>query len=418
MNVEFYSSNIILNFAMVISFISFIALLLMFIIVIASFFKKHKRYDFSPNISILIPAYNEEKTISRTLRAVLNSNYDKNKLEIVVIDDGSTDSTRDIVKKFKKVRLLESDHAGKSKALNFGLKKAKYRYILSLDADSIIQKNFIPEIVKPFKDKSVGATNGIALIDKPGSFIQFFQVVDFHFINLIRHSFSKVFSNSIWFFGAAACYDKKVLDKIGYFSKKVLTEDLDIYFRINNEKYKVITPKNAVYYTRGPGTIKDLINQRMRWFYGGVQCILKHKYLFGGKSGFEINFLFANQFIWTFTSIANIFLVIYQVLLWLPSGLKNRLFYLFRWFSLSGPIYLIYMIPKWGVSFVSIFGILSGLLSPLFVIVSWKVFKIKPKLIYFIAIFFYYPYTLLLNLAALFSFIVYGFKLKKSYFID
>ena len=140
--------------------------------------------------------------------------------------------------------------------------------------------------------------------------------------------------------------------------------------------------------------------------------------MFGKKSPFEINFLLVNQLIWTVTSIFNIPLVLYQILLWLPAGLKQRFWYLFRWFSLTGPFYLLSKIPETGLSFVSIFGVLSGIISAIIIFIAWKTLKIKISLLNLLIVFFYYPYTLILNFAALLSLFIYGLEFKETYFID
>jgi cellulose synthase/poly-beta-1,6-N-acetylglucosamine synthase-like glycosyltransferase len=141
MNISYFSGNHIMDAAVFIFGILFLFLLFMTITFIISLFKREKEYPpFAPPISIIIPAYNEEKAITTCLEAVLASKYDKKKMQIIVVDDQSTDKTASHVKNFiaahKEVQilLLSGKHEGKSGALNRGVTKAKYEIIVSMDS--------------------------------------------------------------------------------------------------------------------------------------------------------------------------------------------------------------------------------------------------------------------------------------------
>ena len=408
-----------MNACMVIFFVVFSLLLTTLVVFITSLFFKKKITKFEPNISIIVPAYNEEKNIKKCLQAILNSNYDQKKLEIICVDDGSKDKTTNIIKDFilknKQIKLIKGKHLGKSMALNMGVKKAKYDYIITIDADTIIDGNFIQESINPFQDKNVGATNGIALIQKPKKIVEHFQNVEYYFNNLIRSSFSKVFKNGIWFFGAAACFDKKALKKAGLFSNKVLTEDMDLSLKIFEKGYDVLTVSTASYYTQACHSLKELFSQRMRWFYGGLQCTVKHRTLFKRKS-FSIKYLFLNQIFWAIFSVIIIPIIIYQVNYWLPTeGFVAVFWYLFRWFSLLGPVYVLYMMPVWGLSFINIFGVSAGIITFILILSAIAKFKGKFTLQKLLVIFFYFPYTLVLNLILIAGIFKYTFS-KNKYF--
>jgi len=414
MRIEYYSHDMIMNMGAIVFFIVFIIILIQLIITVIALFKKTKYYKFKPKISIIIHAYNEEKNIGNCLRSVLKSKYDSD-IEIICIDDGSTDNTRKIIsryaKKNHKIRLIKNKHLGKSASLNTGVKNAKFDYILTLDADTVIQKEFLKQIIRPFKDKSTGATNGVVLIKNPHKIIEYFQATEYFFHNIIRVSFSRLFNNGIWFFGAAACYRKDVLTKVGGFGSDVLTEDMDISLKIFEKGFNVITVESAYYFTEALSSIPGLINQRMRWFYGGLQCVLKH-YRLIKKNSFALRFLLFNQVFWSFYSIIVIPLIIYQVIFWMPHGFEVFA-YLFRWFSLLGPIYVLYKIPVWGLSLINIFGVLAGILSSVLLLLSTIKFSKKFEFFMAITIFFYFPYTLILNLSLALSLFKYLFSEKK-----
>lgn len=383
--------------------------------IIISLFFKIKKEEFEPKISIIIPCYNEEKNISGCIESITRSNYKKENLEIIAIDDGSTDNTVKILKKYK-VKIIKSSHLGKSEALNLGVKEAKYDFILALDADTVIDKNFIRHIIKPFKHKNVGATNGSCLAKNENNLLETFQKIEYFMHSTIRKAFSDVYSNGLWFFGAFSCFRKSVLKEVGYFKNDTMAEDMDIFLEIYSKGHKIINVAEAIGYTKVPETIKGFIKQRARWSFGGIQALIKNKKAFAFKTNPSVLFLFINQWWWTFYAGFSFFIVAYQFHYWLPTTFSEIISYTFRWFSLLGPIYVIYKIPEWGISFYSIFGVLSGILNVFVLLVSMHMFKEKITLKNAIAIFFYFPYTILMNVAVVISLFKWV-NLKNRYFL-
>ena len=142
MQINYFTGDIIMDISMFLFFGVFLFIILIFVTALLS---KNKRYKaFSPPISILVPAYNEEKNILKCLKAILANKYEK--FQIIVIDDGSTDKTKELVeslqKKHKNISLIKGNHKGKSAALNKGLQVAKHEIIVSIDADTFIDKHF------------------------------------------------------------------------------------------------------------------------------------------------------------------------------------------------------------------------------------------------------------------------------------
>ena len=265
----------------------------------------------------------------------------------------------------------------------------------------------------------VGAATGNSKVKNNKSLLGIFQNIEYHYNNLIRSSFSNLFNNGIWFFGALACYRKDVLKKINYFKTDTLTEDMDIALEIRKAGFTTINVYKATGFTIVPKTLRELYNQRARWWMGVLQSLVKNKQLFHRKSSPAILFLFINQFWWTFYAFLSLPAIIYQVNYWLPYNTTTfaALFgYLFRWFSLLGPIYVIYKIPEWGLSYYSFFGVLSGIISAFLIIASIRMFKDKLNIKNMVAIFFYFPYTIILNIIILLSLLRFSF-LKNKFFI-
>jgi len=412
-------SDILMLLCGLLFLILFIFLFFIFIIFLISKFKNKTFTDFQPNLSIIIPAYNEEKNIQNCLDSIKNSDYSKNKIETIIVDDGSTDKTRKVVENNRDVILLKQNHLGKTEALNLGILKSSYDFVVTIDADCTIDKDFIKEIIKPFQDKKVGAITGTMKIKNNNSFISIFQNIEYHHNNLIRNSFSKVFDTSIWFFGALACYRKDALKEIDFFKKDTASEDVDAAMEIKRKNYKIIHTDMAIGYTTAQNNLKGLFRQRSRWWTGGTQALFKNKDMFSFKQNPSILFLFINQFFWSFYAFISLPVIMYQINYWMPYNSQNFMSvfsYLFRWFSLLGPISVIYKIPEWGLSFYSFFGVLSGILTTIMIISAIRIFKDKLNFKNALAIFFYFPYTIILNTIIILS-ILRIKTWKKIYFI-
>ena len=401
-------------FGVVFSFLIFI-----FVIFIISRFLKRSAKEFEPNVSIVIPAYNEEQNIKECIDSVSNSNYPKSKIEVIVVDDGSTDNTAKILKKYKKVKMLSQNHLGKVEALNFGALNSSNEFIVTLDADTTLDKNCINELVKPFLDDDVGATTGNNKVKNKKSILSAFQNIEYHFSNLIRNSFSIVFRNGVWISGSLACYRKSSLSKISNFKKDTLAEDIDIALELKKIGYKTLIVSTAFGSTIVPSGLKALYRQRVRWWIGTLQAIVKNKELFSIKSSPSILYLYISHFWWSFYAFLSLPLIIYQINYWLPYNSQSLLDifnYLFRWFSLMGPIYVLYKIPDFGISIYSIFGVSAGIISTVISIAALKMFKDRLHLKNLFAIFFYFPYTIVLNIIILVSLLRHRFW-RRSFYI-
>lgn len=419
-DIYYFSNDWIMNAGIFLFFIVFTILSVFLTVFIISLFRKDS-YDkkFAPNISIIIPVYNEEKHISACLDAVIASDYDMGKIEVICVDDGSTDSSSSIIKDYMKkhgfIHYIKGAHQGKTSALNLGLKKAKHDHVLTIDADVLVSKDFVKMIIRPLSSKNIGVVNGVMLIHKPKSFFDEFQNVEYYYNSLIRISFSKVFNNSIWFFGAAACYKKDFLKRVGGFSKKTMSEDVEVSLSIFKKGYDIITYDKAVHHTFSCTSFREFFIQRTRWYFGGLQCAVFNFNVLKRKS-FPIYFWFFSQLFWTLFAFVSIPLIIYQVNYWMPKGFVDIFVYLFRWFTLIGPFYVIYKIPVWGLSLISVFGVLSGVISFFVNIFTLIFFKAKIRFKTLFVLFLYFPYTIVINIVWLLA-IIRGLFSKKKHFI-
>jgi cellulose synthase/poly-beta-1,6-N-acetylglucosamine synthase-like glycosyltransferase len=235
-----------------------------------------------PTVSIVIPAYNEGNLIASCINSLLKVNYPRNKLEILVVDDGSKDNTVEVVRSFKdkRVKLLTKENEGNAAyTKNYGIRRAVGEVIITLDADSWVTPNSIKNILRYFDD-DVAAVTAAVKVDKKCSknFIGKLQDVEYLFTVFNRRLFS--FINGVWVTpGPLSAFRRKVFDKVGLFDPKNIMEDQEMALRIQAANYRIASCTDAVVYTAVPQTLKALYSQRLRWNRGGMKNVWEYRYL-------------------------------------------------------------------------------------------------------------------------------------------
>ena len=233
-----------------------------------------------PSVTFLVPAYNEEKHIGKCLRSLINLDYPKEKLKITVINDGSTDKTAEIAKKFKGIRVINKKNEGsKAAAMNYGLKFVDTEFVACMDADSFANRDYLKKVISHFKDDSTGAVTSAVKIKKVTSFASKIQWVEY----LVSVIFRKLFSILDCQFvipGPGGIYRTNVLKKVGEFETDNLTEDMEMALRLQVNGYKIENCLDAYVYTECPKDFKALFKQRMRWYRGYLENFKKYFYVF------------------------------------------------------------------------------------------------------------------------------------------
>lgn len=268
--------------------LSIIYLVMIFVSLYVSFlflilFFKNKKSMFKdefakelPLLSVLIPAHNEEDSIAQTIKFIQESNYPKEKLEIIAIDDGSKDNTLKILKQIQGIKIISKTNSGKSDSLNKAIKQAKGEFIAVIDADSYIQKDSFQNMLSYFKDEKVGAVTGAVLVKDPKKLIERLQAIEYTVIAWARKLME--FIGSVYATtGPLSIYRKKVLEEVGGFDVKAWTEDVDITWNILRHGYKTKMCLSAQTYTVVPNSLKKWWKQRNRWNVGGLQVCNKYK---------------------------------------------------------------------------------------------------------------------------------------------
>jgi len=354
--------------------------------------------SFAPPVSVVIPAYNEERQIGRCLDALRADGYPAARLDLMVVDDGSTDGTREVVRAYPEVRLLRQDHAGKVMALNAGLRNAKHEFLLTIDADTRLRAGSIGEIVRPLTNPRVGAVTGVVKVGNSRGALGWFQSVEYLVNAFSRESFSSVFRVSSGVCGALTCYRRSALQQLGGFKAHTAAEDFDVALELVSGGFSIVATRGAVGYTQVPGTLGSLLRQRVRWMKGCMQCFVKHRALLT-RGHPALRYLVASQIFWIVYALLSPPLMAYHFVFWLPDNTGSLLdvgFYVLRWASLAGPLYMLLKIPEWGISATYFGGVLAGVLSSLLMLVALRRYD-RPTVRTALAILFYFPYTLLLS---------------------
>ena len=267
-----------------------------------------------PKVSVVIPAYNEGPYIKDCLSSVLASDYPKDLLEIIVVDDGSTDDTADAAREFEGhgVKVYTKENGGKGAALNSGLSRAGGELVATMDADSYVSKDTIRELIPYFQDPDVMAVTPAIKIRPSGSPLKEFQRVEYLLILFSRKLLSFIDSVPVTP-GPFSMFRKSVFDKVGPFHEHNLVEDQEIALRIQSHNYKIRSSLTAEVYTEPPGNMRDLLRQRVRWQRGGIRNYWAYRFLIRPEFGDFGMFFVPMNFVALASFFTTFILLIYTI---------------------------------------------------------------------------------------------------------
>lgn len=236
-------------------------------------------------VSIIMPCYNEAENIGEAIESLMNLNYPKNMLEIIIVDDKSTDNSVEVIKKYSEkyenVKLIvnKKNSGGAAEPTNIGIKAAKYNYIAIADSDSAPESDSLKKMIGFLqKEKEVAAVTCSIVSKKPETFIQKLQAIEYVVIGFGRKLLDLV--DAVYVTpGPFSLYKKEVLIKVGLFDTKNLTQDIEIVWRLLSHGYKARMCLAAKVYTTTPEKFKAWWKQRVRWNIGGTQTLIKYKKL-------------------------------------------------------------------------------------------------------------------------------------------
>ncbi|HWA95557.1 MAG TPA: glycosyltransferase [Terracidiphilus sp.] len=240
---------------------------------------------FAPQVAVLVPAYNEEKVIVRTIRSVLNSDYPH--LRVIVIDDGSKDDTVAVAREAYKteiaegrVQVLTKPNGGKAAALNFALEQLNEEFYVGIDADTVIASDAISKLLPHFEDSRVGAVAGNAKVGNRVNLWTRWQALEYITSQNFERRALDLFHVVTVVPGAIGAWRTEPVKKAGGYPLNTVAEDADLTMNLLEQRYRVVYEDRALAFTEAPIDAKGLMRQRFRWSFGILQAVWKHRLAF------------------------------------------------------------------------------------------------------------------------------------------
>jgi cellulose synthase/poly-beta-1,6-N-acetylglucosamine synthase-like glycosyltransferase/peptidoglycan/xylan/chitin deacetylase (PgdA/CDA1 family)/spore germination protein YaaH len=240
---------------------------------------------FNPQIAVLIPAYNEEKVIVRTIRSVLHSDFGN--LRVIVIDDGSSDNTYEVAREAYareiasgRVEVLTKDNGGKAAALNYALDRLDEEFYVGIDADTVIAADAITKLIPHFEDPEVGAVAGNAKVGNRVNLWTRWQALEYVTSQNFERRALNLFNVVTVVPGAIGAWRTAAVKKAGGYPLNTVAEDADLTMNLLEQKYKVVYEDRALAFTEAPIDARGLMRQRFRWSFGILQAVWKHRMAF------------------------------------------------------------------------------------------------------------------------------------------
>jgi cellulose synthase/poly-beta-1,6-N-acetylglucosamine synthase-like glycosyltransferase len=312
--------------------------------------KNIQRVKTNFKVTIIVPAYNEEKVLPKSLPSLIAQTHPN--IEILVVDDGSTDLTYQIAKNYefesdtKSLKVLTKPNSGKANAINYGIKHANGELIMVVDADSRLEKNAVELMAQYFLNPEVAAVAGSVYVSNQNNLLTKLQALEYiEGLNMVRNgqAFLKlvnIIPGPIGMFRKDALYD------VGLYDDDTFAEDCDVTLKLISKGYKIDFESDAVAYTEAPEHFLDLIKQRYRWTRGILQAIKKHKYLLwhfrkNPAASFTMWYMLFESVFWPFMDVWTNFFIIY---LSIVSGVSILIFFwwvMFTILDMAGALYCV-----------------------------------------------------------------------------
>lgn len=242
--------------------------------------RRRFREDYAPTVTVIMAAYNEETVIVRSVASLLRSDYPA--LDIVVVNDGSTDETLSVLREnfgsHPRIRILDQPNSGKMAAMNRALGEAQGEIIMLADADTLFPPPAVRMLVRHFGDERVGAVAaGVRIGNASDNILTRWQALEYSTCqNFDRRGFDLINCIPV-IAGAAGAVRRDAILALGGFSPDTLNEDMDMTWQLLRKGWRIVNDSEAVAYTEAPNTLRSFLRQRFRWAYGTFQCLWKHR---------------------------------------------------------------------------------------------------------------------------------------------
>ncbi|WP_114207958.1 glycosyltransferase [Acidisarcina polymorpha] len=238
--------------------------------------------NFLPRVAVLVPGYNEEKVIVRTVRSVLNSDYPN--MRVIVIDDGSKDRTFEIAREAfsreiaeGRVTVLTKPNGGKAEALNFGIEHLDEEFYVGIDADTVIAADAVSKLIRHFADPEIGAVAGNAKVGNRVNLWTRWQALEYITSQNFERRALDLFGVVTVVPGAIGAWRTEGVRRAGGYPVNTVAEDADLTMSLLEQGYRVIYEDRSLAFTEAPIDMRGLMKQRFRWSFGTLQAIFKHR---------------------------------------------------------------------------------------------------------------------------------------------
>lgn len=243
---------------------------------------ENSRLSYYPSATIIVPCWNEEKTVTKTVESLLDLNYPKDKLNIFIVDDGSTDHTWEVIQQFKnnpQVTLIKKENGGKHTAVNLAIQESTSELVGCLDADSFVDKNALREMARAFnEDKDIMAVTPVLVVHEPKTILQKMQETEYFTGAFLKRMLSPLDAINVTP-GPFSIFRREVFTKIGLYRNAHNTEDIEIALRMQANHMRIRNVHTAHVYTTAPSTLYKLYRQRLRWAYGTMKNTLDYRFM-------------------------------------------------------------------------------------------------------------------------------------------
>lgn len=238
--------------------------------------RERGRSSSTPTVALIVPCWNEEKTIKGTIESLLALDYPADKLSIVVVNDGSTDGSKGVLKEYEKharVMVIHKENGGKHTALNAGIAATKAEIVGCMDADSFVDPQALREIIGCFDDPKVGAATVAMSVHQPKTLVEAMQNVEYILGIALRHILASV--NGLYVTpGPFSLYRRDIVEEVGGFRNGHNAEDMEMALRLQRHGYWIENAPRARVYAQSPKTVRSLVKQRVRWTTGFLRNVL------------------------------------------------------------------------------------------------------------------------------------------------
>lgn len=350
-----------------------------------------------PKVSIILPAYNEERIIAHAIESLLKIDYPREKLEIIVVNDGSTDRTKDIAEEYARqglIKLINQKNAGKAAALNRGIEEARGEIVGCMDADSIVSPDALKKLIGYFENKNIGAAISAIYPIKTKNILERLQKIEYILANMYRKLMVLIGTMYITP-GAFSLYRKSAVKKFGGFDIGNLTEDLEIALKLRYNGYAIENSFDATSKTELPSTWKSFYKQRIRWYRGLVYNTKKYKdMILNPKFGYLGMFQIPMNILFPFIALIAVIMLFYSILYnlylsWLQLSTTGLELIEFKW-SVDIIQWLMHL------DFKTIFPFFVLLVAAFILVrVAYKYAKENMKDVFVLVVFFIFYFTII-----------------------